>query len=384
MRDAARSLRFPIWLTAACAVLLSALTANAQDAAPVTIEQLRNELARRDAIIIDLLDRVAALEGERKIDTPDTETDATVGAAPQAPTVAAARAGARSSSDFEVDPLAAERALERGLVREGARLLPPGQLELEPGFTYSHRNGMTPAALMSGNTSLVGEISRTYELLERRTNLRVGLPWASQLEIGLPYVTVDRKIETGVDGSVVSVVEDSGSGRGDAVIGWSKVLTTEAGARPNLIGRLIWLSGNGDERDGDVVLGGGYSGLGARLSASWRRDPVVLLVSGGYTRYDDDPVLRPGDTLDVSLGLGLALSPETAMLLSLNQLFADEFERDGVALRGTDRRTSNLELAVSMTLGRRLFLRGYTTAGLTSESPDYNFGLSLTSRFQMR
>jgi hypothetical protein len=376
--------RFAAWLTAVSLTLLTVVPVLAQDAGPVMVEQLRNELAQRDAIIVELLGRVAALERSLGAAEPEAESTAATADTPPSTAVAATRARTRSRGDFEVDELAAERALERGLVREGARLLAPGQLELEPGFTLSRRNAMTPAALMSGDTSLVGEISRTYELLERRTNLRVGLPWASQLEIGLPYVTVDRKIATGVDGSIVSVVEDSGSGRGDAVISLSKVLTTEDGARPNLIGRVVWLSGNGDERDGDVVLGGGYSGYGARLSASWRRDPVVLLVNAGYTHYDDDPVLRPGDTLDVSFGLGLALSPETAMLLSLNQLFADEFERNGVRLRGTDRRSSNLEVAVSTTLGRRLFLRGYTTAGLTNESPEYNFGLSVTSRFDIR
>lgn len=351
----------------------------AQDADSVTVQQLQQALAERDAIIVDLLNRVRALEQDRSASASGART------AIAAPASAATRQpGPEDEGDFTIDELAAERALERGLIQEGVRLLGPGQFEVEPSFAFSHRNGMYPAALMSGDSSVVGEISRTYDVHERRTNLRVGLPWASQLEIGIPYVIVDRKIEIGVDGTVESSMEASGSGPGDATIGFSKVLAAERGARPNLIGRLVWLSGSGDERDGVIALGGGYSGFGGRLSAYWRRDPVVLLLGGGYTRYDAGSALKPGDSLDFSVGLGLALSPETALVFSLNQTLADEFERDGVKLPGTDRLASTLDFSVSTTLGRRLFLRGYTAAGLTDESPDYAFGLSLSSRFDRR
>lgn len=371
-------------LAAVVFLALSATAIHAQNAGTVTIERLQEALAERDAVIVNLLNRVRALEQQQSAQSPGSLMDVATGAQSAPHAVADRQEVDDATGDFEIDTLAAERALERALVQEGARLLGPGQFELEPRFAVSRRNGMFPAELMSGDTSVVGEVSRTYEVQERGVNLRMGLPWDSQLEIGLPYVAVNRKIETGIDGTVRSVTNDSGSGTGDVTVSFSKVLARERGARPNLIGRLAWLTGSGKERDGEFVLGNGYAGFAGRLSAYWRRDPVVLLVSGGYTRYQDNLGLRPGDSLDVSLGLGLALSPETALHFSLNQAIADEFERDGIALAGTDGLSSTLDLAVSTTLGRRLFLRGYTTAGLTDESPDYGFGISLSSRFDMR
>ncbi len=372
------------WGAAVVLVALASTGTQAQDTGTITIEQLQEALATRDAVIVDLLNRVRALEQSQNT----SERGALLGAAateiPVSRSVVDRPEAAGGQGDFDIDRLAAERALERALVQEGARLLRPGQLDVEPRFAAARSNGMFPAELMSGESSIVGEISQTYDVHERGVNLRVGLPWDSQLEFGLPYVTVVREIQTGIDGTVQSVTKESGSGAGDALLSVSKVLAAESGARPNLIGRLMWLTGSGDQRDGEFVLGAGYAGFAGRLSASWRRDPVVLLVSGGYTRYDDDADIRPGDSLNVSLGLGLALSPETALQFSLNQTFTSEFERNGVALRGTDRLSSTLDLAVSTTLGPRMFLRGYTTAGLTDESPDYGIGVSLTSRFDLR
>lgn len=363
------------------ALVMQASPAPAQDGAGVSIGELREALAERDAIIIDLLNRVSALEQALSDSrAPAAERQAALSATGG---IGNDQAGS-TQPDFEVDLLTAERALERGLVQEGARLLGPGQIDFAPAVTLSRVNGMFPVGLASGDQRIVGEISRTVDVYERRTDLRIGLPRSMQLEIGLPYLTVDQALETGIDGAVQSSMRLTGSGFADATLALSKVLASERGGRPNLIGRFVWLTGTGDELDNGVALGGGHSGLGARLSAYWRRDPVVFLVSGGYTHYADDPGLTPGDSLDVAVGLGLAISPETAVLLSLSQTLADEFTMNGSDLTGTDRLTSTLDLSVSTTIGRRLYLRGYTAAGLTDDSPDYRFGLSLSARFDPR
>jgi len=372
------------WLAAVALFSLPVTAVYPQNGGSVTVERLQEALATRDAVIVDLLNRVRALEQDRNENDPGTRPDVAASEPSASLAVVDRPEAADPHGDFQIDESAAERALERALVQEGARLLQFGQLDVEPRFAAARRNGRFPAAVADSDATFIGEISRTYEVHEREVDLRAGLPWDSQLEIGLPYITVDREIETDIAGTVRSVTKESGSGAGDATVGLSKVLATESGVRPNLIGRLIWLTGSGDRRDGEFLLGSGYAGFSGRLSASWRRDPVVLLVSGGYTRYEDDADIRPGDSLNISLGLGLALSPETALQVSLNQTVANEVERNGIALRGTDRLTSTLDLAVSTTLGPRVYLRGYTSVGLTDESPDYGFGASLTSRFDFR
>ncbi|HKJ88657.1 MAG TPA: hypothetical protein VKA48_09140, partial [Gammaproteobacteria bacterium] len=43
-----------------------------------------------------------------------------------------------------VNKEAAERALERTLTQTGALLVPPGQFEIEPGFSYTRRERTQP------------------------------------------------------------------------------------------------------------------------------------------------------------------------------------------------------------------------------------------------
>lgn len=367
----------------ACVFLMFASTGLAQDdSEAVTTEQLRDELARRDAIIIDLLNRIEALEAER-------DSAASEGGARPADTGAlAADPGAASdntpANDFDVEELLAERALERGLVERGARLLPPGRIEFSPQLSLYRDEGMFPTALMDGDVTTVGEVERTLELHERRADVRFGLPLNMQLEIGLPYLLADQRLATVVDGSIQAATDQSGSGDGDATLGLAKAFGSDASGGAAVIGRITWLTGSGDERDGAVFLGGGTAGINAQATAYWRRDPVVFLASGGYTHFDEENALQRGDRFNVSLGLGLAVSPEAALIFSLDQTQTNEFRMGGVALPGTDQLSSSLGIAVQTLLGQRFSLGVDTDIGLTDDAADYRFGVSLSSRFSVR
>ena len=62
----------------------------------------------------------------------------------------------------------------------------------------------------------------------------------------------------------------------------------------------------------------------------------------------------------------------------------DAVRQHHAQLAGTDQLVSTLDFTVSTTLGRRLYLRGYTAAGLTEDSPDYRFGIAVSARFDTR
>ena len=162
------------------------------------------------------------------------------------------------------------------------------------------------------------------------------------------------------------------------------MLAKEKSWRPNVVGRLAWLTGSGTAIDNGVSLGGGNSGLASQLSAYWRRDPVVFLVNGGYAHYFEDSGIRPGDIIDVSQGVALAVSPETALIFSLDQSYMKTFKRNGTELPGTDRLSSVFSFSTSTILGRGLFLRLSAGVGLTRDSPRYQFGVSLPFRFRLR
>ena len=347
--------------------------AQAQPTDNVTILQLQDELAKRDAVIVDLLNRVRALEGVRPGSSSNAGTAQEVAPAeaPVVATVAGTPADeTRARGDFEIDELAAERALERSLVQEGVRLLNPGQIEFTPGFTFSRHESDFPTLLTRSDGSFIGEVKRTLDVFETRSDLRIGMAFNSQLEVGVPYRVVNQDLATGVDGAVQSVTEQSGSGFGDIQIGIAAALATEESWRPNVIGRLVWLTGSGAEMNNGVSLGGGSSGLATRLNAYWRRDPVVFLINGGYTRYFEDSGIQPGDNFNVSLGVALAVSPETALIFSLDQTFASAFKRNGAELRGTDRLSSIFNFSTSTILGRGLLLRVGTVKANSNTCPE--------------
>lgn len=376
--------RSPCWTVVA--VLIAWIASPAAVAAPaensVTVRQLQQELAKRDAIIIDLLNRVRALEknngsGRSKAFGP--------GAADREPgPVVNVPESQAKEGDREIDPLQAERALERSLVQEGVRLLNPAQVQLTPGFMFSRYEGDFPTVLMTPGQNVVGEHDRTFDVFDSRADLRIGLPSRLQLELGLPYRRVHEQIRTRVDGVIQASENRSGAGLGDITLGLARSFTAGDSGRPRLIGRLSWLSGSGAEQDGMVSLGGGMEGAAAQLSAYWRRDPVVFLLSGSYTHYFKAGATQPGDSMNASLGLALAVSPETALTFSLEQARVSAFARDGVELPGTDRLSSSLRLSASTILGRRLLLLVNAGVGLTQDAPDYGFGISLSSRFARR
>ena len=74
-----------------------------------------------------------------------------------------------------------ERALERTLVREGALVLPPWTFELTPQFSYAHWDSVQDPFIRNSYSAGL--------------SLRMGLPWASQVTVSLPYVWNEEGIQ---------------------------------------------------------------------------------------------------------------------------------------------------------------------------------------------
>jgi hypothetical protein len=366
-----------------------------QQSEDVTVQMLQKELAKRDAVIIDLLKRVKALEAERNGASKGAETGTGAAPAKQHDAVAAANSPASAPASapagqtaggggLKIDQLAAERALERSLVQEGARLLRPGEIEFYPGVTFSRYESDFPTTVQSGSDTYIGQARNTLNVYDPRADIRMGLPFNTQLEIGLPSRVVNAGLGTSVDGAVQSATDRYGLGFGDAQIGLAALLAREKSWRPNVVGRLVWLTGSGAAVDNGVSLGGGNPGLATQLSAYWRRDPAVFLMSGGYAHYFEGSGIRPGDNIYFSQGVALAVSPETAMIFSLDQSYMKAFKSNGAELPGTDRLSSVFSFSTSTILGRGLFLRLSAGIGLTRDSPRYQFGVSIPFRFRLR
>src|SRR5262245_6143662 len=90
-----------------------------------TLDDLKRLLAEREAEVQQIRERISSLEQQE---------------VPLAPPPAAAPAAPPADGASSEDPEDVTRALERALVRQGGQLLPPGAVEAEVNFSYSHLN----------------------------------------------------------------------------------------------------------------------------------------------------------------------------------------------------------------------------------------------------
>jgi Putative MetA-pathway of phenol degradation len=381
------------------------------------VEALRRELETRDAVIANLLQRVEQLE--RRIVLTDAQLDQMVaGAAPPRPgegfasgvpaaaapepapepeaprpaQVAAADQEADQTAapppaapgQFEVDEDAIDRALERTLVQEGVLLLPLGQAEIEPSFTYTRREFNVPTFVIQNGDTFVGEQKLRRNEFATNATLRVGLPWDSQIEVGVPYNYVDQDVTTTVGGAPQSSNNESGHGFGDVSVGLAKTLLQEgAGWWPDVIGRVTWDADTGKTSDNGVFLGGGFNTVGGSLSAVKRQDPLAFVGSVSYAKTFEDDDIEPGDEVGFSLGTVLAASPETSLSFFFNQTFADDTKIDGDTINGSDQVIGTFSIGAATILGRNVLLSITGEIGLTDDAPDYAIGASLPIRFDL-
>jgi hypothetical protein len=384
----------------------SPVGARAQSRAGDPIEALQRELRARDEVIADLLQRVEQLE--RRVVLGAAQLDQAVGGAgpvsllQRSPASAAAPAAASppdvqvaqaqettptqspAPGQFEVDESLIDRALERTLVQEGVLLLPFGQAEIEPSFTYTRREVDVPTAVIVDGDTFVGEQEVKRNEFETGATLRVGLPLDAQIEVGVPYNYVDESVTTTIGGTPQDHDSEAGHGFGDVSVGLAKTLVREDGGWwPDVIARVTWDADTGKTSDNGVFLGGGFNELSGSLSAVKRQDPLAFVGIASYEKTFEHDDLEPGDEVGFSLGTVLAASPETSLSFFFNQAFADDTKIDGDTINGSDQVIGTFGMGAATILGRNVLFSITGEIGLTDDAPDYAIGASLPVRFDL-
>jgi hypothetical protein len=349
-------------------------------AAPLSREELLHLLAERDAAIIALQNRMRTLEQRLEGSAPAAAVAVAPPASAETPTPTPP-ANAAEPGRLAVDVTAAERALERTLVSEGALLLEPGQVEISPSLGYN-RVEIDAATLVTDDDLIqAGDNKLRRDIVDAALDLRFGLPLDSQLELELPYRYVDQSDVLSVGSAERESRSGDGSGLGDITVGLAKTLVREKDWRPDLIGRVRWDTGSGETADDEVFLGGGFQRLQADIVASKRFDPLVFVAQGGYSWNFEHKDFEPGNSIDLSEGVYLAASPETSLRFVLDQSFFDESEIDGERVRGSNAVQSTLEVGAALLLHRNMLLDVSGTVGLTDESPDFGLRVAVPIRF---
>jgi len=392
------------------AVLMLAAPAFAQVAEPSataepSVKELQKEIRKRDALIESLARRVEKLERQvskqagskpapRPAVVPAVATSAalapsaatavsftpeqtaqattpsatTTPAPPIAPAPSAAAAPA--PGQFEVNPEAAERALERTLVATGNLLVPTGFAEIEPLISYVRREFPT-LVLFNVNRNEITPI----------LDGRVGLPWESQIEVALPWNFDEQQTLDNVVSPAQQISDRWGNSVGDLSVGLAKTLVHESGWIPSLLGRVSWEAPTGPMRANGVPVNGGDNRVSFQLTALKRQDPLVFAFTGGYTRAFVANGINPGNEFTFQPGAFLATSPETSLRAVLTQNFIQDVAVNGVTIPGSNTVQPIMTFGASTILGRGILVDLQVGLGLTNSAPKYQVVLSSTYRF---
>ena len=299
-----------------------------------SVEELKRGIAERDAVILELKQRIEALE--RRAAQP-------VRPAQRAP---------------EPDDEELSRALERTLVQQGGLLLPSGAYELQPEASYAHWDRSRGPLRRLAGTAL---------------SARVGLPWKSQFQLRVPYV------------HVVSAT-GSRTALGDIDLSLAKQLVREAPGRPGLVASLGWTGRTGNDGfDGSAPTGSGFNVLQAGLTAVKRSDPLMLYGGISYSaplsRQVGGDDVAPGDTLGLRFGTILAASPETAVNLGLNLGFVRPAQVNGRTVTDSETVFGTLQFGVGTVLTRSVLLNVSGDFRVAGNAPNFRLTVSLPIRF---
>lgn len=306
----------------------------------------------------------------------------------------------RAPGALEVDLDAAERALERTLTEAGALLLPKGKAEVTPTIGYIRRETDSPiyvprffrALTLSEQAGLQVEDFDTGFLATQKTrrnevvaslDFKVGLPWESQLEVGVPFRFVDQSTVLNLTQGNRLTDSQNASGLGDVSVGLAKTVFREKGALPDVVFRLTYDTGSGEKVSDGVNLQGGFSELRAGFSLLKRQDPLAFVAGLSYAKKYEDGGVEPGDDIGFSLGVVLAASPETTLQLAFQQTFSKDTKFDGRKIPESDDSQGILTIGASSILAKGVLLNVTAGAGLNDAAPDYFFQVSLPVRFDL-
>jgi predicted double-glycine peptidase len=257
-----------------------------------------------------------------------------------------------STKKLHADDEETTRALERALVRRGALVLRQWSVELEPGASYRY------------NEPSIGR----RDTFGSSVTLRLGLPWAAQIDVRVPFVLHDRQSGVG-----------TGSGLGDIDVGLTKLLLRERAFVPELLFTGRWKTTTGAS-GGPLSVGSGANGLQGLLTALKRDDPLVLFGSAYYVWNMPSGDVDLGDTTGLVLGLILAATPGTSVLLDVDVASISATTLRGRRVAKTDRLSGILEIALSTIVGRDLLLNFTVGIGVTPSAPDLHLAVALPFR----
>jgi len=284
---------------------------------------------------------------------------------------------------FEVDEEAAVRALERSLIQLNALLLRPGRAEVAVSYDFGFDKESEPVLVSLEDTSTgetttqVGQQQREVSSNSVDFDVKLGLPYDSQISLSVPFGSSRQDIGLVVSGTQGESQQFSSDGFGDVVVSIDKTLAREKGRRPDII-----LSAAYDSDSGSADTGSGAQEFTLGVTATKRQDPLVFTanLSRTFSQKTDEGV-RAGDVTQFSLGTLLAASPYTSLQFLFSQALIDSAEIDGESISDSDAKIASFSAGVSSVVAESMFLNAQLRFGLVDSGTDYRLTFSLAKQF---
>ena len=347
----------------AIGIVLSATQAHAQTrpvakpGSAADVAALRNELNEARALLAEQNRQIA--EQKQRLDLMEQRLSGLVavaqpGAPPPPPAIAANEAGApirvgEPPADSDRAPTVAV------LDQQGSVVTRKGQLIAELGLDYTRadRNRAIFRGVELIQSVLVGvfDINESrQDILTASGSLRYGLTDRLEIGVRVPFIyRSDKLVTVPIAGSTnnddARTIDNSvrGSGLGDVEVTARYQLNNGGHNTPFLIANLQAVIPTGRDpfsvrRDSngsaeEVSTGAGFWGVTPSITAILPSEPAVLFGTLGYTfnfaRNVDTlipPVqidrIEPGDQVNISAGVGLALNERTSLNFGYNHAWS--------------------------------------------------------------
>lgn len=316
----------------------------------------------------------------------DIEASSILGSGPGEPESEKTSSG---TAQEEKQLIKKEEPIEKALMERGGILLKKGKLQIEPSMTYVYTSanritieGYTVLPLVIGEIS-TAKVKRNIFL--ESLSARYGLKRDLQVELNVPYRYQHER--TTVDSPSSETIKQA-SGIGDMSTGIFYQCAYEKGPIPDLIAGISVKYPTGKEPYGhDIGLGTGHWGFKTSLVAVKSSDPAILFSSLAYTynvkRNDIEGygTIKPGDSIDYSLGAAFALNYQIALSFQLQQSITQKMRLNHNSVNGSFTNVVSFKYGLTWSMSQNLSCEVSATHGLTTDSPDFALGVSFPYTF---
>jgi hypothetical protein len=281
-----------------------------------------------------------------------------------------------------------------------AVLIPKNWLEITPSFqyTYSDFNLLSVQGLDIIESIFIGQIrvekQRTHGLVAQ-LDARYGITDRIQASVTAPYrfvysqVSFPPQIQRFPD--PIPATDNFTNGLGDIEVGLSYHALRERRWLPDLIVGITAKTTTGtgpfEVDTGDSPTGSGFWGIRGQATMVKVADPGILFGSASYQFNLEDEVdnlaFDPGDLVQISGGYAYALNPFLSLTTRIEGSYVPPYSLDGTTIDGTDLWLANLGFGVTYGINRRTAIDFGFQVGITEDTPDFRFTLSVPFQFTL-